>query len=56
MRIRLATPDLHAFTVNSSPNQVVVYEKFGFTANGPRTKMNGIAFAPMKIVPLARPT
>ena len=41
-------PDLEAFTVNSSPNAVAVYEKFGFTPTGPRTEMNGIAFVPMK--------
>lgn len=45
-----AAKDLEAFTVNSSPNAVVVYERFGFTATGPRTEMNGIAFYPMKAV------
>jgi ribosomal protein S18 acetylase RimI-like enzyme len=45
-----AAKDLETFTVNSSPNAVAVYERFGFTANGPRTEMNGIAFVPMKAV------
>ena len=36
------------FTVNSSPNAVSVYERFGFSCTGPRTELNGIAFFPMK--------
>lgn len=43
-----AAKDLENFTVNSSPNAVAVYEQFGFSVNGPRTEMNGIAFVPMK--------
>lgn len=43
-----ASKDLKTFTVNSSPNAVTVYERFGFTVNGPRTEMNGIAFVPME--------
>ena len=37
-----------AFTVNSTPYAVPVYEKLGFVATGPRKEMNGIAFVPMK--------
>ena len=51
-----AAPDLEALTVNSSPNAVVVYEKFGFTPTGSRTEMHGIAFIPMKAAVLARQT
>ena len=36
------------FTVNSTPHAVPVYERFGFTATGPRVEMNGIAFVPMR--------
>jgi len=43
-----AAKDLKVFTVNSSPNAVAVYERFGFAAIGPRTEMNGIAFVPME--------
>lgn len=35
------------FTVNSTPNAVPVYERFGFRATGPRVEANGIAFVPM---------
>lgn len=38
------------FTVNSSPNAVAVYERFGFTSTGPHTKINGISYVPMKAV------
>ncbi|MDM0115992.1 GNAT family N-acetyltransferase [Variovorax sp. J22R133] len=37
------------FTVNSSPNAIPVYERFGFRAVGERTEMNGIAFVPMRL-------
>jgi GNAT superfamily N-acetyltransferase len=37
-----------AFTVNSTPHAVPVYERFGFTATGPRIEKNGIAFVPMR--------
>ncbi len=49
-----AATDPEAFTVNSSPNAVAVYEKFGFTPTGPRTEMNGIAFIPMKDAAMAQ--
>ena len=38
-----------SFTVNSTPHAVPVYERFGFTATGPRVEMNGIAFVPMRL-------
>ncbi len=37
-------------TVNSSPNAVPVYERFGFEKTGPKVETNGIAFVPMKAV------
>lgn len=45
-----ADPALEAFTVNSSPNAVPVYERFGFSAVGPLSAANGIVFIPMKSV------
>ena len=45
---QVAAKDLKTFTVNSSPNAVAVYERFGFAVNGPRTEVNGIAFVPME--------
>jgi ribosomal protein S18 acetylase RimI-like enzyme len=48
-----AAKDLESFTVKSSPNAVAAYERFGFTANGQRTELNGIAFVPMKAVATA---
>jgi len=38
-----------AFTVNSAIGAVPVYERFGFSAQGPRVEKNGIAFVPMKL-------
>ena len=43
-----AARDLKTFTVNSSPNAVAVYERFGFVVSGLRTEVNGIAFVPME--------
>jgi len=37
------------FTVNSTPNAVPVYERFGFKIAGPRVEMHGIASIPMKL-------
>jgi ribosomal protein S18 acetylase RimI-like enzyme len=37
-------------TVNSSLNAIGVYERFGFTAVGPRVDINGISFVQMKCV------
>ncbi len=38
-----------AFTVNSTPYAVPVYERFGFKASGPRVETNGIAYVPMRL-------
>jgi GNAT superfamily N-acetyltransferase len=40
-------PDLHTVTVNSSPNAVDAYQRFGFRATGPLQVKNGIGFVPM---------
>lgn len=37
------------FTVNATPFAVPVYERFGFTATGPRIETKGIAFVPMEL-------
>jgi len=37
------------FTVNSSPDAVAVYERFGFVAAGSRSEVHGIAFIPMRL-------
>lgn len=46
-----ATSDRGAceFTVNSSLNAVVVYERFGFVRSGVQVQTHGIAFVPMKL-------
>lgn len=36
-------------TVNSSPNSVAVYDRFGFLASGPEQEKNGIRFMPMTL-------
>jgi len=38
-----------AFTVNSTPSAVRVYESFGFAVCGPRVESHGIAFVPMRL-------
>ena len=38
------------FTVNSSLGALPVYEKFGFTANGPVLQTHGVAFQPMQLI------
>jgi len=40
-------PDLQAVTVNSSPNAVEAYQRFGFQPTGPMQVKNGIGFVPM---------
>jgi GNAT superfamily N-acetyltransferase len=45
----IAEGNVGGFTVNSSPNAIPVYERFGFRATGTRTEMNGIAFVPMRL-------
>jgi GNAT superfamily N-acetyltransferase len=47
--IALESGNAGEFTVNSSPNAVPVYERFGFTATGPRIEAYGVAFTPMKL-------
>ena len=37
------------FTVNSSLNALLVYERFGFIASGPVVKAHGVAFQPMHL-------
>lgn len=37
------------FTVNSSLNAVVVYERFGFVPSGAQVQAHGIAFLPMRL-------
>jgi GNAT superfamily N-acetyltransferase len=47
--LRSATDNsnLLSFTVNSSPNAVPVYRRFGFTEASARVEVHGIAFIPM---------
>jgi len=45
----MAAGNHHAFTVNSTPYAVPVYERFGFTATGQRVETQGIAFVPMEL-------
>ncbi|AOY90965.1 hypothetical protein BKK79_03405 [Cupriavidus sp. USMAA2-4] len=40
-----------AFTVNSTPYAVPVYERFGFRVTGARVERDGIAFVPMALRP-----
>ena len=37
-------------TVNSSPYAVPVYERLGFTSEGPEQTVNGITFIPMRYI------
>lgn len=46
-RCRRDRPDLTALDVNSSPNSVEVYTRFGFVPVGPKKTVNGITFVPM---------
>jgi ribosomal protein S18 acetylase RimI-like enzyme len=39
------------FTVNSSPNAVPVYRRFGFVETGPLVQMHGVSFLPMRRIP-----
>ena len=41
-------PGCEAFTVNSSPYAVPVYQRLGFTETGPEETVNGIRFIPMR--------
>jgi GNAT superfamily N-acetyltransferase len=42
-------PDVEQVTVNSSPNAVEAYLRFGFRATGPLQAKNGIGFVPMTL-------
>ena len=39
----------NVFTVNSSLNAVVVYERFGFVPSGAQVQAHGIVFLPMRL-------
>jgi len=41
------SPELDQITVNSSPNAVQAYEKFGFLWSGSEQEISGIRFVPM---------
>ena len=45
----LAKGNAGAFTVNSSPNALPIYERFGFVQDGPRVETHGVAFIPMRL-------
>ena len=50
--VQMATTALgaiEAFTVNSSPLALPVYERFGFVKTGPQVEMHGICFVPMRL-------
>lgn len=42
--------NINRFTVNSTPNAVPVYERFGFQVTGEKIEMKGIAFIPMETI------
>jgi ribosomal protein S18 acetylase RimI-like enzyme len=42
---------IDAFTVNSSPFALPVYERFGFVKTGLQVEMHGICFVPMRLSP-----
>ncbi|WP_158229235.1 GNAT family N-acetyltransferase [Collimonas sp. PA-H2] len=44
-----AAPEIRAFTVNSSPAALPVYQRFGFAPIGSRVEMHGICFVPMRL-------
>jgi len=41
--------NIRQFTVNSTPNSVPVYKRFGFCVAGEKIEMKGIAFIPMEL-------
>jgi ribosomal protein S18 acetylase RimI-like enzyme len=45
--IRAARPDLAEVTVNSSPNSIEAYTRFGFLPTAALQEKNGIQFVPM---------
>ena len=42
-------PDVHSITVNSAPNSVDAYIRYGFTRTGPEREQDGIRFVPMRM-------
>ena len=52
--LRRESPDSE-FTVNSSPNAVSAYQKYGFEATGPETVTSGVRFVPMRLRALSKP-
>jgi GNAT superfamily N-acetyltransferase len=44
---RTERPELVSFSVNSSPNSVTAYQRFGFVATGTERTEHGIRFIPM---------
>lgn len=49
----VAAGNRSGFTVNATPCAQPIYERFGFTAVGPRVETNGVAYIPMKLDRLA---
>lgn len=45
--IKIHAPEVREVTVNSSPNAVDAYKRFGFRVTGDLQFKNGIAFVPM---------
>jgi GNAT superfamily N-acetyltransferase len=46
----LASGNPGNFTVNSTPNAIGVYERFGFICVGSKVVQHGISFVPMRLV------
>lgn len=47
---RSRNPELTGLTVNSSPNSVDIYTKYGFQETAPEKVLNGIRFTPMTLL------
>ena len=45
----IRTGELSTFTVNSSLNAALVYERFGFVRSGAEVQAHGIAYLPMQL-------
>lgn len=48
-RIPKERDEIKALTVNSSPNAVEAYKKYGFITTGDEQNINGIRFIPMRL-------
>ena len=46
---RKENPQLREVTVNSSPNAVEAYRRFGFAVTSPEKEKKGLRFTPMKL-------